>query len=263
MNIKSVSILICAICAVLTVSPSAHGQFTLGQVDDFSAVTNGGWSEGGNSPNQPVHDIGLGPDGLAGHLRNVSTGFQAGGRWQMFNFQARWLGDYSGINAITIDFDNRSGNGTDGNFRIAFFGSGGTFISDDFLVADGAGWQQGVFDLATLSHLSASGGTGLLTDTLSNVTQIEILSSVSDTPSISNAGLVQGDPLFADFRMDNMRAAGQMGDVDLNGAIDFSDIPAFIAALQAGTMQFEADIDGDGDVDFADIPFFISVLSQQ
>jgi len=262
MNIKSVPILICAICAVLTVSPSAHGQFTLGQVDDFSAVTNGGWSEGGNSPNQPVHDIGLGPDGLAGHLRNESDGSGAGGRWQMFGFQPRWLGDYSsGGNAITIDFDNRSGNGTDGNFRIALFGSGGTFISDDFLVADGTGWQQAVFDLASLSHLT--GGTGSLTDTLSNVTQIEIFSSVSDTPSTSNAGLVQGDNLIADFRMDNMRAAGQMGDVDLNGAIDFSDIPAFIAALQAGTMQFEADIDGDGDVDFADIPFFISVLSQQ
>ena len=178
----------------------------------------------------------------------------------MFGFQPRWLGDYSsGGNAITIDFDNRSGNGTDGNFRIALFGSGGTFISDDFLVADGTGWQQAVFDLASLSHLT--GGTGSLTDTLSNVTQIEIFSSVSDTPSTSFAGLVQGDNLIADFRMDNMRAAGQMGDVDLNGAIDFSDIPAFIAALQAGTMQFEADIDGDGDVDFADIPFFISVLS--
>ena len=51
------------------------------------------------------------------------------------------------------------------------------------------------------------------------------------------------------------------GDVDLNGVINFSDIPAFIAALQAGSSQFEADIDGDGDVDFSDIPPFISVLA--
>ena len=262
MNIKNVSVFVFAVCAVLAFSPTAHGQISLGQVDDFSAVSNGGWFEGASSPNQPVHDIGLGPDGVAGHLQNISDGGGSGGRWLMLNSQPRWQGDYlsAGVNAILIDFDNRSGNGTDGNYRVAFNGIGGWFISDDFLVADGTGWQQGVFELASLSHVPNSGGTGSLTDTLSNVTQIELLSSVSDTPGVGNSGRVQGDPLLADFRVDNIRAAGQLGDVDLSGVVDFSDIPAFIAVLQAGSMQFEADIEGDGDVDFADIPLFISIL---
>ena len=263
MNIKNVSVFVFAVCAVLAFSPTAHGQISLGQVDDFSAVSNAGWVEGPSSPNPPVHDIGVGLDGLAGHLQNISQGFGSNGsRWLTFNSETRWQGDYlsAGVNAILVDFDNRSGNGTAGNFRVAFLGSGGWFISDDFLVADGTGWQQGVFELASLSHVPNSGGTGSLTDTLSNVTQIELLSSVSDTPGVGNSGRVQGDPLLADFRVDNIRAAGQLGDVDLSGVVDFSDIPAFIAVLQAGSMQFEADIEGDGDVDFADIPLFISIL---
>jgi hypothetical protein len=52
------------------------------------------------------------------------------------------------------------------------------------------------------------------------------------------------------------------GDVDLSTAVDFADIPAFIAVLQAGGNQAEADCDCDGDVDFADIPAFIAILQQ-
>jgi len=45
--------------------------------------------------------------------------------------------------------------------------------------------------------------------------------------------------------------------------IDFGDIPAFIAILQAGAFLDEADINGDGMVTFADIPFFIDLLVAQ
>lgn len=57
-------------------------------------------------------------------------------------------------------------------------------------------------------------------------------------------------------------AAGSVlkGDVDLNGAVDFGDIPPFIVVLQAGTYQAEADCDCDGFVTFADIPAFIEIL---
>jgi len=54
-----------------------------------------------------------------------------------------------------------------------------------------------------------------------------------------------------------------LGDVDLDGDVDFADIPAFIAVLQAGTFQVEADIDQSGMVSFADIPLFIEVLMAQ
>ena len=51
-----------------------------------------------------------------------------------------------------------------------------------------------------------------------------------------------------------------LGDVDLNGTVDFDDIPAFIAVLIGGGFQFEADCDGSGVVDFDDIPAFVAIL---
>jgi hypothetical protein len=51
-----------------------------------------------------------------------------------------------------------------------------------------------------------------------------------------------------------------LGDVNLDSAVDFSDIPPFIALLQSGTFQAEADCDESGIVDFSDIPAFIAIL---
>jgi len=52
-----------------------------------------------------------------------------------------------------------------------------------------------------------------------------------------------------------------LGDVNRDGVVDFADIPAFIAVLQAGEFQPEADIDQNGAVDFDDIPLFIEILT--
>ena len=54
-----------------------------------------------------------------------------------------------------------------------------------------------------------------------------------------------------------------LGDVNQDGVVDFSDIPAFIAVLQMGQFQAEADCNQDGVVDFADIPAFIDILIAQ
>ena len=54
-----------------------------------------------------------------------------------------------------------------------------------------------------------------------------------------------------------------LGDVDMNGVVDFLDIPAFIAVLQAGAFKAEADIDQDEVVNFLDIPAFIAILVAQ
>lgn len=189
---------------ILCVAP-ANGQISLGQVDDFTVASAAGWSEGGASPNPPVHNSGLGLDGIAGHLQNISDGAGSGGRWLMFNDDTRWTGDYlaADVDAIELDFDNQSGNGTDANVRIALNGVGGWFVSDSFLVTDGSGWDTFRFDLLDLSHLS--GGSASLTDTLSDVTNFQILSSAA-TPTIGNGGNPQGDQLVADFRVDNITA---------------------------------------------------------
>ena len=53
------------------------------------------------------------------------------------------------------------------------------------------------------------------------------------------------------------------GDVNLDGVVNFADIPAFIAVLQSGEFQAAADCSCDTVVDFADIPAFIAILSGQ
>ncbi len=53
------------------------------------------------------------------------------------------------------------------------------------------------------------------------------------------------------------------GDVNLDGFINFLDIPSFIAVLQSGAFQAEADADCSTVVDFGDIPAFIAILSSQ
>ena len=54
-----------------------------------------------------------------------------------------------------------------------------------------------------------------------------------------------------------------LGDVNLDGAVDFFDISPFIALLTANGFQDEADLDQNGSVDFFDISPFITALSSQ
>lgn len=52
-----------------------------------------------------------------------------------------------------------------------------------------------------------------------------------------------------------------LGDVDLNGLVNFQDIQPFISALTSGVFQAEADCDQNGEVNFVDIAAFIAILS--
>ena len=53
-----------------------------------------------------------------------------------------------------------------------------------------------------------------------------------------------------------------LGDVDLDGMVDFSDIAPFITLLASGLFQVEADCDESGELNFDDIAPFIIILSQ-
>ena len=51
-----------------------------------------------------------------------------------------------------------------------------------------------------------------------------------------------------------------LGDVNVDGEVNFLDISPFIVVLSSGDFQEEADIDGNGVVDFLDIAPFIKLL---
>ena len=53
-----------------------------------------------------------------------------------------------------------------------------------------------------------------------------------------------------------------LGDINLDGFVNFFDISPFIELLSAQTFQAEADLNGSGVVNFFDISPFIKVLAQ-
>jgi hypothetical protein len=64
-----------------------------------------------------------------------------------------------------------------------------------------------------------------------------------------------------DFFVSNWMAAVLLGDVNMDGTVNFLDITPFIAVVSSGGYQAEADIDQNGVVDFLDISPFIAVIS--
>ena len=78
---------------------------------------------------------------------------------------------------------------------------------------------------------------------------------------IPNENGGSGDPIRDAFPyMFRVNAILELGDINLDYAIDFGDIPAFIEVLIGGDFQPEADCDLSGAVDFSDIPAFIDIL---
>lgn len=69
-------------------------------------------------------------------------------------------------------------------------------------------------------------------------------------------------PMIVDFAP-QIAVEPYLGDINMDGLVDFSDIPPFIALLTSGGYHFEADCNLDGEVDFSDIPPFIFILINQ
>ena len=142
----------------------------------------------------------------------------------------------------------------------------------------GLGFSDGVNDLAT-SQANGTAGfadannfaftgeqsgdsiTGSFTPT--GTTQSFVIAGTNDggvsfgegSPSAFNALQLR---LIA-----NPPGAVLLGDVNLDGVVDFFDISPFIAILSAQGFQAEADVDQNAIVDFFDISPFIAILSGQ
>ena len=94
-------------------------------------------------------------------------------------------------------------------------------------------------------------------------TPIEIVSG--DTIVFSNVSGFSGPFSAPNYSIEGISfstaATVLVGDVNLDGEVDFLDISPFITRLSTTEFQAEADIDGDGNVDFLDIAPFIALLS--
>lgn len=76
---------------------------------------------------------------------------------------------------------------------------------------------------------------------------------------ISN-GTGTGNATINAFSLSVTESTVLKGDVNLDGVVDFADIPVFIDVLIGGGFQAEADCDCSTVVDFSDIPAFIEIL---
>jgi len=129
----------------------------------------------------------------------------------------------------------------DGSFTYTFE-DGSTVVLDDPLTING----QIVSNVFQTFTFPISGTGTQLTLTLNYDTDAEGEVHAIDNVSVTATGV---DVL--------------KGDVDMDGDIDFQDIPAFIAVLQSGVFQAEADVDCNTEVEFGDIPLFIAILQAQ
>lgn len=121
-------------------------------------------------------------------------------------------------------------------------------------------------------EVSYDGSTGMLTSTLTGQLGVNVY-TVPTLLSPIQENAYFGFAAFTIERLSGGNASGSvanfslstmpeviLGDVNLDGIVNFDDIPPFIAILQDGTFLAQADCNEDGIVDFADIPSFIAIL---
>ncbi len=172
----------------------------------------------------------------------------------------------------------------------------GNFSVDLSSLDDNPAIDEGVFELVDVD-IEANAGTisaGTLTQRIKSSGQIEqrlfftegpdsipqfgiTISLTSDNPWVTDPNTIAFfNPTNVSVQVDLVEEIGatsqlndfgisyndfaQLGDCNLDGVVNFSDIGPFIAILAADSYMPEADINGDGAVTFSDIPLFVEVL---
>ena len=175
----------------------------------------------------------------------------------------------AGSMALLSDAHPVAGAGIGDSFDLAFFvGSDQSSVTDyrSFLV----------FDDTTVVELTNASATDVAQDNFNrDLTAADAALELSDTfvttaPYTTVRVMIVGEAdvplnraLVDNVRLDVTTSGGPilLGDVDLNGVVNFLDIQAFIDVLSGNGFQDEADIDLDGAVTFLDIQPFIEILA--
>ena len=139
--------------------------------------------------------------------------------------------------------------------------SGGTVTGTGFIANDGSEVNiSGIQFLLNGELLDAL----VVGESFTIAEPIETLTGIlADGSSFSFGQNLFLQPNFSPGATINVTLSSIVGDVNLDGVVDFLDISPFIAVLSAGAFQDEADIDRNGDVNFLDIAPFIGILSEQ
>jgi hypothetical protein len=193
-----------AVGFALSLSRSAAGQITFGQIDDFQLSNTGnnalGWTRGLNSPQLPFVVAPGGPQGNDGLLEVTSTGTSGSNSRMNFFNASQWTGNYvaAGVTQITAqiaDFGT-----TPLYMRIAFQDAFGTEYGStnfDLVPADGK-WYPVSFDL-TPSGLTLLQGSETAEQALTTVGILRVLSN-AEMPSF------RGDVIQGVLGMDEVAA---------------------------------------------------------
>jgi hypothetical protein len=166
----------------------------------------------------------------------------------------------NGGNALAIDLVAHDSVEFDVSVPAGANGDGGNWLQVFVVVqGDGMGWA--------ILPTSAAGPPvdGTVTKITADLSGVTLTNSSTWSQLIFiNQG---GDPDGSEIEMtiDNITlvsatASVLLGDCNLDDAVDFADIPAFIAVLQSGSFLDQADCNEDDVVNFSDIPDFIEIL---
>jgi len=112
-------------------------------------------------------------------------------------------------------------------------------------------------DIANASLLTVADGSF-------NVTGLTFAAGDTVSFVIGNNGNIGADESALQAAISVETSGGgpcMLGDVDLNGTVEFLDIQPFIGILSSSSFQCEADCDEDGMVTFLDIQPFIQILA--
>jgi len=167
-------------------------------------------------------------------------------------------GDFNGdgIDDLIIGtgFADRNGNIDVGESYVVFGQSGGFASSLDLNTLDGTNG----FIINGIDQNDRSGGSVSRAGDVNGDGFDDLIIGASGGDPNGNSGAGESYVVFGRAMSSVLK-----GDVDMDGDIDFSDIPPFISVLQSGVFQAEADCDCNGEIEFADIPAFIAILQQQ
>lgn len=182
----------------------------VGRVDDFQDGTTMAWAGGQPAYTTPMPVPEGGPQGENDGFLHVSVdGFHLGTK----NSSLSWTGDYlsGGVTAIEMDLVHLAEN-PDLRVRLLLFGPGGAFATRlHFLPAsrEQGSWTHAFFSLKAADLTYLSRGTGVVEDTLRQVTTL-LIRHDQETPSLPGT---HPPHIVASTGIDNIRAVLRPYDV--------------------------------------------------